>query len=71
MVEKSNIAMVQFRQIWVQRTNKLPSKYEGEKTLHDNLPTLNFHNTSAPGPPGHAAKCALDPRKAINDFFRN
>lgn len=34
--------------------------------MTEHLPTLNFHNSSAMTPPGHAAKNVLDPLKVLS-----
>ncbi|KHJ98995.1 hypothetical protein OESDEN_01010 [Oesophagostomum dentatum] len=65
MTDDPDIASVQFKTRWILRTHKPPSQYEGDETLHNHLPTLVFHNTSAIAPFGHTGKCVVDTRRVL------
>ncbi|KAL6737422.1 hypothetical protein Aduo_011066 [Ancylostoma duodenale] len=57
--------MMRFVTQWVLKTGPDPTTYQGYKTLNEHLTTLVYHNTSAPAPIGHTAKCVLDPNKVF------
>ncbi|CAJ0608225.1 unnamed protein product [Cylicocyclus nassatus] len=63
MTEKPNIGTLTFQKTIVMRTRNPPTMYEGEQTVKNHLPTLVFHNTSAPIKEG--GKCVVDPRRVL------
>uniref|UniRef100_A0A8R1DJQ9 Glycosyltransferase family 92 protein n=1 Tax=Caenorhabditis japonica TaxID=281687 RepID=A0A8R1DJQ9_CAEJA len=64
-VKDEKIAGIQFRQQWIMKTEFMPEKYEGDKTIDEWLPTLRWHNSSTFGPPGHTVKCIIMPEKVF------
>lgn len=64
-VTDPSIGSLQFRQRWILKNESLPAKYTGKKQLTDWMPTRRYHNTSHVGPPGHTAKCIIDPKKVF------
>ncbi|KAL6741702.1 hypothetical protein Aduo_014930 [Ancylostoma duodenale] len=64
-VTDGKIGGLQFRQRWILKNETLPDRYTDSKQVAEWMPTWRYHNTSNVGPPGHTAKCIVDPKKAL------
>ncbi|RCN51152.1 hypothetical protein ANCCAN_02717 [Ancylostoma caninum] len=64
-ISDSSIGGIQFRQRWILKNESMPAKYVDKKQIATWMPTVRYHNTSHVGPPGHTAKCIVDPEKVL------
>ncbi|KAL6737387.1 hypothetical protein Aduo_011035 [Ancylostoma duodenale] len=64
-ITDEKIGGIQFRQRWILKNETLPAKYKDKEQVSKWMPTWRYHNTSHVGPPGHTAKCIIDPKKAL------
>ncbi|KIH63697.1 hypothetical protein ANCDUO_06000 [Ancylostoma duodenale] len=64
-ISDSSIGGIQFRQRWILKNESMPVKYMNKKQVATWMPTARYHNTSHVGPPGHTAKCIVDPEKVL------
>ncbi|KAL6729195.1 hypothetical protein Aduo_000272 [Ancylostoma duodenale] len=64
-ITDEKIGGIQFRQRWILKNETLPAEYKDKDQVSKWMPTWRYHNTSHVGPPGHTAKCIVDPKKAL------
>ncbi|KAK5973789.1 Glycosyltransferase family 92 protein [Trichostrongylus colubriformis] len=77
-ISDPKIGGIQFRQRWILKNESLPVRYKDDEQVAKWMPTQRYHNTSQVGPPGHTAKCIVDPEKVlvmsvhhVHQFFDN
>ncbi|KAK5983785.1 Glycosyltransferase family 92 protein [Trichostrongylus colubriformis] len=64
-ISNPKIGGIQFRQRWILKNESSPLRYAGDNQVSEWMPTRRYHNTSTVGPPGHTAKCIVDPEKVL------
>ncbi|RCN51151.1 hypothetical protein ANCCAN_02716 [Ancylostoma caninum] len=70
-ITDEKIGGIQFRQRWILKNETVPVKYKDKEQVSKWMPTRRYHNTSHVGPPGHTAKCIVDPKKVFNKLSRH